>query len=217
MKEKTTFIYALCDPVSLEVRYVGKADDPYKRYCKHLIDRGNTHKAHWIQALLRRGLLPIRQILEECDELIWKERETNWIEFYKKIGAPLTNGTDGGDGFTKEYMIGKKHALGCKRTDTWKLNMSKRMLGNKSGEGGKGKIVSQETKDKLSKLNLGRKMTEETKEKIRKSSSLLLRTGNKNPMFGISLRFLRCGSCKKRKECKRGSYSRACNKHEAKK
>jgi hypothetical protein len=39
-----TFIYALCDPRTLEVRYVGKADNPYKRYCRHLIDKENTHK-----------------------------------------------------------------------------------------------------------------------------------------------------------------------------
>jgi hypothetical protein len=74
-----TFIYALCDPRTLEVRYVGKADNPYKRYCRHLIDKENTHKVTWIQSLLKEGLLPIRQILEECDMSVWADRERNWI------------------------------------------------------------------------------------------------------------------------------------------
>lgn len=217
MKENTTFIYALCDPVSFEVRYIGKADDPYRRYCKHLVDKSSTHKARWIQSLLKQGLLPIRQILEECDELIWEERERDWIAFYRKISAPLTNGTEGGDGFTREDMLGKKHALGCKKSDLWKQNATMRMRGNKYGKGGKGKIVSKETREKLSLFNLGKKMKEITKEKIRNSPSLLSRTGDKNPMFGVSLKFLRCGSCKKRKECRKGSYPKACNKYEAKK
>ena len=71
----TTFIYALLDPRDNSVRYVGKADDPYRRYCEHLKENYDSHKCRWIKVLMGMGLLPIRQILEECDCSIWQERE----------------------------------------------------------------------------------------------------------------------------------------------
>ena len=103
----TTFIYALCDPRTLEVRYVGKADNIYERLYKHLHEKEVTHKAKWIQSLLNLGMLPIYQILEECDTSIWQQREKDWIAFEKKIGCNLTNATIGGDG----VMDGKHHTF----------------------------------------------------------------------------------------------------------
>jgi hypothetical protein len=71
----TTFIYALCDPRTLEVRYVGKSNNPYERYCQHLVEKGNTHKCFWISTLLKVCLNPILQILEQCDISEWEKRE----------------------------------------------------------------------------------------------------------------------------------------------
>lgn len=187
MKENTTFIYALCDPVFFEVRYIGKADDPYRRYCKHLVDKSETHKAHWIQSLLIRGLLPIRQILEECDELIWEERERDWISFYRRIGASLTNETNGGEGGkplpagwhhteeTKRKMsIIKrgKPALnkGSKHTAETKIKMSERSARKGKPAWNRGKHWSIETCKKLSDSHkgqgLGRKLSAEVRKKL---------------------------------------------------
>lgn len=187
----TTFIYALCDPQTFDVRYVGKADNPYKRYYQHLIDKDkhSIHKINWIQSLLKKGLLPIQQILEECDESIWEERERDWIAFYKKIGAPLTNGTDGGKGnqgiiysnVTRKKLseVAKKRNFGGwpkgkKHSEEWRL----KHIGHLSYTKGmvpwnKGKCASEESKRKNSESHKGKipwnkdkHHSKETKEKI---------------------------------------------------
>jgi hypothetical protein len=137
---ETTFIYALCDPRTFEVRYVGKSDDPYKRYCHHLIDKSKTYKVNWIQSLLKLNLLPIRQILEECDKSIWQQREQDWINFYKKIGSDLTNLADGG--------IGGSGHRGKHHSEEAKIKMRAAKLGKK---------ISEEHKKKLRDTHLGKK------------------------------------------------------------
>jgi len=143
----STFIYALCDPRTFEVRYVGKSDDPYKRYCHHLMDKAKTYKVNWIQSLLKVGLLPIRQILEECDKSIWEQREQDWINFYKKIGSNLTNIADGGVGGSGHK--GKHHSEEAKR---------------KIKEANLGKKISEEVKNKMRGSHLGRKYKSMTPE-----------------------------------------------------
>lgn len=95
----TTFIYALIDPVSSEVRYVGKADNPEKRYKAHLHSNyNNTKKECWIKSLKNNILKPSLVILEEIAEENWQECEKKWISHYKNLGVKLVNGTEGGDG-----------------------------------------------------------------------------------------------------------------------
>jgi len=57
----TTFIYALKDPTDNKVRYIGKANDPHKRYGDHLNSGRdkNTHKRNWINNLRQEKLKPI--------------------------------------------------------------------------------------------------------------------------------------------------------------
>jgi hypothetical protein len=147
-KFSCTFIYALIDPISLEVRYVGKADNPHSRYLAHLRElTATTHKICWLKSLIKQNLKPILQILEQCgkERKFWKPRETDWIAFYKKIGCDLTNSTNGGDGFSDPTgEIAKK------------ISASK-----------KGKHLSEEHKIKLSITHKGKKFSEKHKANIR--------------------------------------------------
>ena len=95
-----TYIYALCDPDTNEVRYVGKADNPTERYKAHLltVGRPNTHRKAWVQSLIRQGKKPLLKLLEEVTGDNWRERERWWIAEMRHRGARLTNLTDGGDG-----------------------------------------------------------------------------------------------------------------------
>ena len=99
---KTTFIYALKDPRTNIVRYVGKANDPYKRYQNHInkCRDKNTHKRNWINNLKQEKLKPILEILEEVPVDKWKEFEKMYIKKYKDAGCDLMNYTEGGDGCT---------------------------------------------------------------------------------------------------------------------
>jgi hypothetical protein len=98
MSERAITIYALIDPRTDGVRYVGKSVNVVQRYRIHCVARGNRHSAVWIRSLRNVGLRPVLTILEVATEEMWEERERYWIAFYREQGCDLTNLTDGGEG-----------------------------------------------------------------------------------------------------------------------
>lgn len=97
------YIYALRDPRTSEVRYIGKAKDVQRRARCHLMDsylsKEDTYKARWIRTLLRQGLEPVATVL--CEVLDGEDinaAERHWISVGRNLGWPLTNATEGGDG-----------------------------------------------------------------------------------------------------------------------
>lgn len=90
------FIYVLKDPLTDEVRYVGKTMNCKQRLYNHIINapKFKRHSSTWINSLLKKNLVPSMSILEECDELGWVERESYWIKQFDN----LTNHTLGGEG-----------------------------------------------------------------------------------------------------------------------
>lgn len=90
-----TKIYALKDPISNEIRYVGKTVGPLDKRLRehlHVAKRGRTHRDNWIKSLLTK---PIIVLLEECEDFEWERREEYWIGQYR---TRLTNHTEGGEG-----------------------------------------------------------------------------------------------------------------------
>mgnify|MGYP001031736385 CR=1 FL=1 len=93
------WIYALLDPETGEPRYVGKAINPQVRYAQHLSERGRkTHKQCWLAKLNAYGLVPTLELLEQVPEPEWQAAERHYIAEYRRLGARLTNGDDGGYG-----------------------------------------------------------------------------------------------------------------------
>ena len=88
-------IYGLLDPDTREVRYIGKTGRELKnRHREHITDlKDNSHKVKWIKKLKTSNKLPIIELIEECNELNWSEREKYWITQFTN----LTNSTDGGE------------------------------------------------------------------------------------------------------------------------
>jgi hypothetical protein len=111
-------IYALIDPRTDEVRYIGKAKDPARRLRDHLqpsqISRHRSHKNSWLKGLLAAGHEPQLLILDsEITAEDVDNAERLWISLYRVWDATLTNGTDGGDGGAMSSEIAK--AAGLKR------------------------------------------------------------------------------------------------------
>lgn len=96
------YIYVLCDPDTNEVRYVGKTDNPYRRFHVHLADcdSGNSYVKRWVRSLKRQGKRPVMTTIEFCDHASWADRERYWIAQYRSDGARLTNTQTGGRGGT---------------------------------------------------------------------------------------------------------------------
>ena len=94
-----TYIYILQDPVTFEVRYVGKSKNPHRRYLSHLWQKPKVkyHSYYWIQKLLKSGVRPIMAVIDETDGE-WEWLEKYWIGQCKQWGFNLTNITAGGEG-----------------------------------------------------------------------------------------------------------------------
>lgn len=155
----TTFIYALCEPGTRTIRYIGKANFPQKRLGVHLrvSAKRQNHLGCWLQNVLERGERPALVILREVPVTMWQEEETRHIKTARALGMPLVNGTDGGDG----------------------LHNPSQETRTKIGAAGRGRIPSAETRAKRSAALKGQKRSAETRANIRES-----RMGSKNPMFG---------------------------------
>ena len=88
---ETTFIYALKCPVSGEIRYVGKSNDPETRYKKHCSPSTNERKRKWIMWLRSQGRRPELIVLEEVPRAECKDAENAWIQFFLGTGCKLLN------------------------------------------------------------------------------------------------------------------------------
>lgn len=95
-------IYTLTDPRDSRVRYVGVSKDNtttlnsrlsrHIHEAKHLLHK-KSHRTNWIRSVLRDGLKPIVELLDEGSY----EEEIYWISQFKAWGFDLVNGTDGGE------------------------------------------------------------------------------------------------------------------------
>jgi hypothetical protein len=98
-----TKIYTLSDPLTNEIRYVGKTyRDINIRYKEHISDANKsrkckTHNSKWIKCLIKKETYPI---IEELDVVDGNgvQSEIYWISQMRAWGFNLNNLTDGGDG-----------------------------------------------------------------------------------------------------------------------
>lgn len=92
-------IYALHDPRTGDVRYVGQTKDPEARLKAHVRDalEGDPkHVYRWIRQVLVHGLEPQMRVLAVVPRSHADEAEIQWIADLRERGADLTNGTEGG-------------------------------------------------------------------------------------------------------------------------
>lgn len=159
----TIYIYALKDPFTDEIRYIGKSVRPKERLTNQCNEHSDTYRCHWIQSVIKQGKKPVQIILEELlPDSDWQKSEREWIAYGRSQGWPLTNTTDGGDGVpglsgeSKERMLktwlGRKHkpesllkigsaSKGRKHTPEWSMLMHEKM---------KGREFSADTRSKIS-------------------------------------------------------------------
>jgi hypothetical protein len=162
-------IYALRDPRTRQVRYVGKAIDPRGRYRQHLsgaqLSRYRSKKNSWIKGVLADGLKPKLEILQIVAGDRANAAEIAWIAYYRAAGVRLTNGTNGGDG-------------GAITDPDARARIS---------AGNRGKKISEETKRKVS-LSLKARITPEERERLRSISNGKppIHIGEKNPRAKLS-------------------------------
>lgn len=158
------FIYALTEPTTGAVRYVGWADDPKGRLSRHLLDHSSTPKALWVRSLVEAGTRPGMVILEEVAKQFWADRERWWIAHFRTVlNIPLLNMTTGGQGgYGPKHNAESRARIGTatsarpgawrgkKRaplTDEWKAKLSASLKGHHGAM--TGKTHPAETKAKI--------------------------------------------------------------------
>lgn len=91
-------IYALCDPDTGAVRYIGQTCYPRRRkwlHCSSSNNRGMRKVNIWVRSLLDQGKKPAFSIIEETTDL--DARERYWIAQARELGVELLNMNGGGE------------------------------------------------------------------------------------------------------------------------
>ena len=159
MGENLVSIYALIDPRDNSVRYVGKTTMTLAgRLSAHVSDchKRNNHRSNWIKLLLRLGVRPVIELIEEVPADVWEDRERYWIAHFIESGSALTNSTTGGEkGAEASQEVRAKMAAakrgkpgnhrGMKHTPEAIAKMKAALKGRKSSYGMLGKKASPET------------------------------------------------------------------------
>lgn len=157
-KSGYTFIYTLRDPISNLVRYIGKADDINIRLNEHIrkCDYSITYKNNWIKSILKKGYLPIIEVIDEVPYDEWGFWEEFWMDLIRSWGCDLTNLASGGQGGNLGSLVNSK--------------ISKALSGIPKSE---------EHKKKLAESRKGKRHSESTILKMSESKK-----GSNNHMYG---------------------------------
>lgn len=163
---ETYFIYALCEPGSRTIRYIGKTRNLLRRLSQHLSDssKAPTHLGRWLNKLLLSGksptMVPIRQVSRAESSGV----EIEFIRLARGIGMNLVNATDGGDGVTmteeiRQKLRGPKSAahrekLRAPKSEAHKQAIRRARLGKPHPH--RGHPTSDATREKLRRLKTGR-------------------------------------------------------------
>jgi hypothetical protein len=122
---KIIYIYGLYEVGKEDkIRYVGKTNNPKTRIYTHLKRTNvNQEKVKWIQNVLNNGFEIKMNILEECTEHNWREREIYWISRFENLFNKRSGGQCG-----KLYSITyqeckdwvKENCVGIDTVEKWK-------------------------------------------------------------------------------------------------
>lgn len=198
------YIYILSDPITNEIRYIGKTNNVKRRKAEHLSEYNKTknvekrtHKNKWIESLRKNGIKPVFEVWDTVDESDASFWECHYISLFKSWGIRLTNLTDGGDGVKPKYgkdnvFVNNKEVrdkiLAMNRSRKGKTFIElygveraeeMRRLKSERFKGANnpraGIKMTHETKDKISKGNKGKTVGIKKSEEFKKNLSIKLK------------------------------------------
>lgn len=182
--QKTTFIYALCEPGSGEVRYIGKSDNPKRRlavHCSDFTDK-DTYRVRWLKALHIRGFKPEMVILCEVPLGGWQDAEKLQIRLAQMSGCRLVNLSPGGYSGASGQVVSMETRAKLSKALSGRIRSSKHienmaeanrrrsacpLVKAKLRSALSGRVISQETRMKMSAARKGVKFSDAHRAGIR--------------------------------------------------
>jgi hypothetical protein len=145
-----TYIYALHDPRDWSIRYIGKANDPWKRLAQHRYKK--SFQTFQIT------------ILSVCKISEWEHWEKFWIATARASGADLWNVTDGGNGRGIQIPFSLKHRANLRVSASLRKHSPETRL--RLSEARKRRKISETTRAKTSASLKGRTLSAFHRAKI---------------------------------------------------
>lgn len=145
------YIYALVDPRTQLIRYVGKTNNLATRLRRHRTENGRSLRHCWLGELRELGLQP-RLLVLQLVSGDWQAAEKKWIARLRAEGHDLFNVNKGGTG-----------ASGSAPTEETRARISE---GVRKAWQKHPRKLSKEHRDKFCYSRLGAKQTEQTRRKI---------------------------------------------------
>lgn len=105
-------IYALSDPLTGEIRYIGQTVNSLQRrlYLHIFVSPtqapGTSYRERWVAQMLRRGTPPLISLVQTLPTEHLDDAEIYWIAYFKMIGCDLVNVHPGGNGGWS-HLVGK--------------------------------------------------------------------------------------------------------------
>jgi hypothetical protein len=163
---------------------------PKKRYWGHIhAPRRQDYSSSWVYWLKTAGLRPRMCVIQQIPPNYGPSAERYWISYFRALGCPLTNLTEGGEGSSgHEVSIDTRIKIGAANRAVWarKGERDRRKPGASSIDAlrvanidRKGKTLPDETKAKLRAAWVERKKrpskprgphTKVTKERLRQAT-----------------------------------------------
>jgi hypothetical protein len=111
--EKVRGVYALSDPVTGRVMYIGKSVDIDFRFRQHIsmyADDNNLRKTEWLSRLLRKGLEPTLEVLRTCQtQSEMNAAEEELIREHKARGEAELDISRGGASRAADRVLNTNH------------------------------------------------------------------------------------------------------------
>lgn len=170
----TVYIYALLDPRTDEIRYIGKTTDVSRRLRRHRTETGKTYRHNWLKQLRDDGLQPSIVILEVTLKEIWEQREAHWIKYFSEMGCRLTNLATGGNGAPGVSPSEETRAkISASVKSQWEINPRSISESHRQKlmEGRAKYSPTEQHRQKIREAITGIRRSDETKEKISRAKT----------------------------------------------
>lgn len=117
------YVYALCEPETRVLRYIGRSKNPSRRLTDHIqeIKRYDNRKTRWLKQLLENYQIPEIIILEETNKTECAFWEEYYVDLFRSWNFDLFNTYNN---FNKNYC----HEESAKKASINNINKNKKII-----------------------------------------------------------------------------------------